>query len=97
MHPAVSLLCLRQGNQVIEGYVKNICELCFQVDFNEICLKSIFRNGLNDFLNYLMPDSNIPVSLEQYVDHALLLSGSTYTVGIAEEEHDTSSKPAQLM
>ncbi len=50
-----------------------------------------------DFLNYLMPDSNIPVSLELYVDHALLLSGSTYTVGIAEEKHDTSSKPAQLM
>ncbi len=86
MNPEVSLLCLRQGDRAIEDYVADFCELCFQVDFNDVALKGIFRNGLNDFLNYLMPDSKIPVSLEQYIDHALLLSGSSYTVGIADEE-----------
>ncbi len=86
MDPAVYLPRLRQGNQAIEEYVEKFCELCFQVDFNDIALKGIFRNGLNDFLNHLMPDSNIPVTLEKYIDLALLLAGSLFTVGIADEE-----------
>lgn len=46
MKPAVSLLCLHQGNHLLEDYVKEVCELCCLVDFNDVALKGIFRQYL---------------------------------------------------
>lgn len=86
MNPAVTLLLLHQGNCPLEEYVWDYDELCDVVDINDIALKGIFRNGLSDFLNYLMPQSDIPGTLADYIVFALLLSGSSFTVGIADKE-----------
>ncbi len=97
MNLAVSLLRLRQGNGAIEDYVVEFLELSNQVDFNEVALKDIFRVGLNEPIRSGLPGGKINFSLAEYIDYALLICGSSFTVGVVEEEHDTSSKPAQLM
>ncbi|KAL0173010.1 hypothetical protein M9458_033321, partial [Cirrhinus mrigala] len=86
MNPASRLLCLRQGNQAIEEYVEDFCNLCHLVDFNDVALKGIFCNGLKDNLYDLMPDNRCSVTLQEYIDYALLLAGSPFTVGIADKE-----------
>ncbi|KAI2657537.1 Protein piccolo [Labeo rohita] len=86
MNPAVSrLICLRQGDRSIEEYVEDFCGLCYQVDFNDVALKDFFRFGLNEPISSSLPGGKICWSLEEYIDHALLLSGSPYTVGIVDE------------
>ncbi len=50
--PAVSLLRLQQGNQAIEEYIEKFCELCNQVDFNDVALKDLFRVGLNEPIRF---------------------------------------------
>ncbi|KAL0151201.1 hypothetical protein M9458_053392 [Cirrhinus mrigala] len=86
MNPASRLLCLRQGNRAIEEYVEDFCNLCNLVDFNDVALKGIFCNGLKDNLYDLMPDNRCSVTLQEYTDYALLLAGSSFTVGIADKE-----------
>lgn len=66
-------------------------KLCHIVDFNDghihvnMDLKGIFRNGLNYFLCYLMPESTVPWILAKYIAYALLLAGSSFTVGFSDE------------
>lgn len=45
MKPAVSI-CLHKENHLLDDYVKEVCELCCQVDFNDVALKGIFRQYL---------------------------------------------------
>ncbi len=52
--------------------------------------------GLNEPILSRLPGGKIYWSLEQYIDHALLLSGSSYNVGVAKEERNNppvSAKP----
>ncbi|KAL0185391.1 hypothetical protein M9458_021088, partial [Cirrhinus mrigala] len=86
MDPASRLFRLRQGNQPIEDYVADFCELCHLVTFNDVALKDIFRHGLNDPVRSGLPGGKIHWSLEQYIDYALLLAGSPFTVGNADKE-----------
>ncbi|KAI2646310.1 Foot protein 1 variant 1 [Labeo rohita] len=86
MDPASQLFRLRQGNQPIQDYVTNFCELCHLVDFNDIALKDIFHHGLKDSLNYLMPRHTPHWTLEQYIEFAFRLACSPFTVGVADEE-----------
>ncbi|KAL0146718.1 hypothetical protein M9458_058058, partial [Cirrhinus mrigala] len=85
MDPASRLFCLHQGNRCIEDYVVDFCELCHLVNFNDVALKDIFRAGLSDPIRSGLPGGKIHWSLEQYIDYALLLVGSSFTVGIADE------------
>ncbi len=94
MNPAVSLLRLRQGNQAIEEYIEKFCELCNQVDFNDVALKDLFRVGLNEPIRFLLTGGKIHWSLEKYIDHALLLAGSPFTVGVVDEEPRNCAVPA---
>ncbi|KAL0157363.1 hypothetical protein M9458_048609, partial [Cirrhinus mrigala] len=93
MDPASRLFCLRQGNRCIEDFVVEFCELCHLVPFNDVALKDIFRMGLNDPIRSGLPGGKIHWSLEQYIDYALLLAGSSFTVGIADKEHCKPSAP----
>ena len=56
------------------------------MDFNDAALTGIFRFDLNDHLNYLIPKSNILWIIVQHLNYALLLRGSSYTVGFADDE-----------
>ncbi|KAL0189685.1 hypothetical protein M9458_016784, partial [Cirrhinus mrigala] len=96
MDPALRLFRLRQGNQPIEHYVMDFCELCHMVAFNDVALKDIFRVGLNDPIRSWLHGGKIHWTLEQYIDHTLLLSGSAFTVGMVDEDEDPPviTKPA---
>ncbi|KAI2647405.1 Foot protein 1 variant 1 [Labeo rohita] len=102
MDAASRLFCLRQGNRCIEDYVVDF--------FQTAALKDIFCHGLNEPIHSCLPGGKIHWSLEQYIDYALRLSGSSFTVGIADEGprnpavtptpqpvHVKPAKPAQVM
>ncbi|KAL0157337.1 hypothetical protein M9458_048583, partial [Cirrhinus mrigala] len=106
MDPASRLFHLHQGNRPIEDYIMDFCGLCHLVAFNDMALKDIFRHGLNEPIRSQLPGGKIHWTLEQYIDFALLLVGSPFTVGIADEgprnravtpipqtAHVTSAKP----
>ncbi len=91
------LLHLRQGGLSIEEYVHQFCELSFQVPlYDEILFKDLFHFGLNRHVKSLFHESLFPGgefngSLRGLMDYALLYVGSSFTVGVAEEECDTAS------
>ncbi|KAL0174663.1 hypothetical protein M9458_030631, partial [Cirrhinus mrigala] len=86
MDPASRLVQLRQGNRPIEQYVMDFCKLCHLVDFKESFLKDIFYFGLCKDISSKMPGHHHHWSLVRYIDFALLLSGSAFTVGIADDK-----------
>ncbi|KAL0194492.1 hypothetical protein M9458_012788, partial [Cirrhinus mrigala] len=71
------LVKLRQGNRPIEQYVLDFCELCHLVDFNESLRKDISSK---------MPSRHRHWSLIRYIEYALLLARSAFTVGIANDK-----------
>ncbi|KAL0153357.1 hypothetical protein M9458_051353 [Cirrhinus mrigala] len=94
MNPAVSrLLCLRQGDQAIEKYFEEFCGLCHLVGFNDVALKDIFRVGLNEPIRSQLSGGKIHWTLKKYIDHALLLAGSHFTVGVMDEELHNPTEP----
>ncbi|KAL0178798.1 hypothetical protein M9458_027692, partial [Cirrhinus mrigala] len=96
MDLASRLFCLRQGNRCIEDYVGEFCELCRLVGFDDVALKDIFRVGLNDPIRLGLPGGKIHWTLEQYIDYALLLAGSSFTVGVADKEPCNPTAPSTL-
>ncbi|KAL0188178.1 hypothetical protein M9458_015277, partial [Cirrhinus mrigala] len=78
--------CWIIGDRAIEEYVEDFCNLCHLVKFNDVALKGIFCNGLTDSLYDQMPDYKCSTTLQEYIDFTLLLAGSPFTVGIADEE-----------
>ncbi len=66
--------------------MEDFCELSHCVEFNDVALKDIFCFGLDEPLRSSLPGGKICWSLELYIVFALLLAGSPFTVGIADEE-----------
>ncbi len=86
MHPEDLLLTTIQDGRPIEDYVKEFLVLTERVACNERTLKTIFWDGIDDFLYHLMPPSNSSWSLGRYIEYALRLSYSAFTV---DEVHDS--------
>ncbi len=80
---------LRQGTNSIEDYVVDFLELAHLTHLDEICLMIFFRGGLSEPLSSIMPLHDSNWTLDNYSDIALQLSGSPFTVGIAEEENNS--------
>ncbi len=102
MDPAVKMMLLRQGTRSIEDYVADFLELAHLTQFDEICLMIFFRRGLSEPLSSIMPLYEATWTLEKYSDIALQLSGSPFTVGVAEEENNSpivtsTSEPCHKM
>ncbi|MGL6081808.1 MAG: hypothetical protein ACRC4N_04845, partial [Gammaproteobacteria bacterium] len=73
---------LRQRDSPLEEYVQKFCDLCDRTGLDDVALKDIFRRGLDDVsIRRLLPGGEISWSLAKYIDTALLLSGSSFTVG----------------
>ncbi len=91
------LLHLRQGGLSIEEYVHQFCELSYQVPlYDESLFKDLFYFGLNRHIKAMFNKSLFSGgvfngSLRGLMDYALLYAGSSFTVGVAEEEGDTMS------
>ncbi len=92
------LLHLHQGGLSIEEYVHQFCELSFQVPlYDEFLFKDLFHFRLNRhikslFHKSLFPGGEFNGSLRGLMDCALLYAGSSFTVGVAEEERNTASE-----
>ncbi len=89
MNPAAQIICLRQEERPIEDYVKDFINLAHLTSLDTVCLMIYFRGGLSEPLSLIMPLHDPHWTLDFYIDLALQLSGSPFTVGIAEEENDT--------
>ncbi len=85
------LLDLHQGTLSIEEYVTQFCLLSNEVHFDEVVLKDIFRFGLNEPIKSWLPEGQFNVSLRDFMDYALLCAGSSFTVGVGDEESGTAS------
>ncbi len=81
------MMLIRQGTRSIEEYVADFLELAHLTQLDEICLMIFFRGGLSEPLSSIMPLHEATWTLEEYSDLALKLSGSPFTVGVAEEEN----------
>ncbi len=93
MNPAAQIICLRQEERPIEDYVKDFINLAHLTSLDTVCLMIYFRGGLSEPLSLIMPLHDPHWTLDFYIDLALQLSGSPFTVGIAEEENDTPVVP----
>ncbi len=89
--PVDQLLGLRQGGRSIEDYVQQFCELVYQVPlYDEALFKDLFRFGLNEPVKSRLPGGEVNVRLRDFMDYALMLCDSPFTVGVAEEECDAA-------
>ncbi len=79
----------------MEEYVHQFCELSYQVPlYDKSLFKDLFYFGLNSHIKAMFNKSLFSVgvyngSLRGLMDYALLYTGSSFTVGVAEEEGDT--------
>ncbi len=86
------LLHLRQGGLTMEEYVHQFCELSYQVPlYDDSLFKDLFYFGLNSHIKAMFNKSFFPGgvyngSLRGLMDYALLYAGSSFTVGVTEEE-----------
>ncbi len=86
----MKMMFLRQGTHSIEDYVVDFLELAHLTHSDEICLMIFFQGGLSEPLSSIMPLHDPNWTLEKYIDIALQLSGSPFTVGATEEERDAA-------
>ncbi|XP_016124022.1 uncharacterized protein [Sinocyclocheilus grahami] len=94
MNPAAQIICLRQGDRPIKDYVTDFVELAHLTGMDKVCLMILFHGGLSEPLSSLMPLHDPHWTLEFYIDLALQLSCSEYTVGVVEEKHGTPAVSA---
>ncbi len=92
MDASYQIFDLRQGRLSIEEYVTQFCLLSNKVHFDEVALKDIFRFGLNEPIKSWLPEGQFNVRLRDFMDYALLCAGSSFTVGVVEEESGTASE-----
>ncbi len=78
--PLTSLLKVFQDGHPIEDYVEEFLNVSYRVPWKESTLKTIFWGGLDGHIYQQMPASYIACSLECYIEYALWLSGSSFTV-----------------
>ncbi len=93
MDPFDQLLDLKQGSSPIEEYVTQFYKISCKVPFDEVALKDIFRFGLCEPIESYLPEGKFHCSLKDFMHYALLCAGSSFSVGVAKEEHDTALTP----
>ncbi len=72
---------LQQDGCPIEDYVEKFLNISYKVLWKERTLKTIFWGELAVHIYQQMPASDTICSLERYIEYALWLSGSSFTVG----------------
>lgn len=75
--------------------MEQFLELSHHMPWNDGMLKVCFWSGLDNPISHLMPMEETSCTLTQYMDYALWLSGSSYTVGDAEGPNPASPEPSQ--
>lgn len=85
MDPAERMSFLRQGSKTIENYTVEFCTVVNSLIWKYTVLKDFYCYGLNKPIKSLLPKGMNALTLEQYIDHALLLCCSSFTVGVEED------------
>ncbi len=80
LDPLTALLKVQDGCP-IEDYVEEFLSVSYRAPWKKSTLKTIFLGGLDEHIYQQMPASDITCSLERYIECALWLSGSSFTVG----------------
>ncbi len=88
--PEKDRLMITQDGCSIESYVEDFLQLAHQGDWKNDSLKIVFWSGLSNHLFLQAPPAATPGSLAQYIDHILILAGSSFTV----EEVPASQLPS---
>ncbi|XDV36810.1 hypothetical protein PO909_006531 [Leuciscus waleckii] len=86
VNPANRLVTCFQDGRKIEEYVEKFLEIFHEVNWADDVLKTVFWYGLDDHLHQQALAAVIPGTFTQYLDHVLWLSGSTFTVGEADDD-----------
>ncbi len=86
------ILCaLKQGPRSLENHIREFLVFTHYSDLPDIILIEIFCNGINQPLQSQLRREGPRSSLSCFLDYALLCTGSSFTVGVTEEESSTAS------
>ncbi|KAI2666496.1 Protein MGF 505-1R [Labeo rohita] len=88
MDTARILLALKQGSRTLENVVRKSIAIANYSDLPDCLLIEFFCDSVNQPLQSELRYGGLGSSLAQFLDYALLTVGSSFTVGVAEEEHD---------
>ncbi|KAI2644743.1 Zinc finger protein sdc-3 [Labeo rohita] len=88
MDTARQLLALEQGTRSLEGFIQEYLAIAHYSDLPDYALIDFFCEGVNQLLKSRLIREALRSSLEQFLDYALLCVGSSFTVGVKEEERD---------
>ncbi|KAL0172570.1 hypothetical protein M9458_032881, partial [Cirrhinus mrigala] len=71
---------------VTKDPTKHVGSTMWRSSCDDVCLIEGFRYGLDDDLRFVMPHGDSCWTLQNYINFALWMNGSTFTVGEAEED-----------
>ncbi len=84
------LLALKQGPRSLENYIQEYLAIAYYSDLPDCLLIEFFCDGINQPLRSKLISEGPRSSLCQFMDYALLCVGSSFTVGVADEERNTA-------
>ncbi|KAL0192921.1 hypothetical protein M9458_011217, partial [Cirrhinus mrigala] len=82
------LFRLRQGPRTLEQYIREFLAIANHSALPDCTVIEIFCDGVNEPLKARLRREGLRSSLAAFMDFALLSVGSSFTVGVAEEEHN---------
>ncbi len=85
------LFALKQGPRSLENHIREFLACAHYSDLPDIILIEIFCDGINQPLRSQLRREGPRSSLSCFLDFALLIVGSLFTVGVADEDRDTAS------
>ncbi len=84
MDPAIRLVCLHQRMRSLKDHIEDFGH-CISLWLPDFALTDFFCHGLNEPLKSILIRDGPQGLLCQFLDYALLLCGSSFTVGTVEE------------
>ncbi|KAL0152535.1 hypothetical protein M9458_052258 [Cirrhinus mrigala] len=95
------LFRLKQGPGSLEQHIREFLAISNHSDLPDCILIKIFCDGLNELLKVRLRREGPRSSLAVFLDYALLTVGSSFTVGVTEEQRDIAVtlavQPARVM
>ncbi len=85
------MFALKQGPQSLENHIREFLAIAHYSDLPDIISIEIFCDGINQPLRSHLRPKGPRSSLSCFLDFALLTVGSLFTVGVADEDRDTTS------
>ncbi|KAL0202092.1 hypothetical protein M9458_000110, partial [Cirrhinus mrigala] len=88
------LFRLKQGPRSLEQYIREFLAIANYSTLPDCIIIEIFCDGVNEPLKARLRREGQRSSLAAFMDFALMCVGSSFTVGVAEEQRDITVTPA---